>query len=229
MRIYASIPSKTSENTEIIRQLRDLKVSVDQVVGEKDIFSAHKRGLKNCVESGAKDDDVLILCHDDVEIISGKKYFMECMKKAYESEELHGVAGTKRLREDAIWWNSMKFPQETAGCVFHGKDWEDCFCTFYGKPSYVAAIDGLFMYAKVSVWKRIFESITEGEINGWNFYDLRYCMSAIKNGIPVYVSALRLLHYSMGEVGNREDWHIERNKFLKDYSHMLPLAVRTKH
>ena len=235
MSIYAIIPTKEGDySLQIVQDLESYGVTVILMVGQDNIYDAHIQGIETIRKRfDAKDDDIAILCHDDIELLSSKRLFDNAMLVAkLDHIGIHGVAGTKVLRRSGIWWDSMQHPGETAGMVMHSKgQGKEKFHTIYGPDSFVTAVDGVFMFGRLDHWERVtswvYKDFAKGICGGWNFYDIRYSIASIELAKCNYVTTdIMILHYSLGETADRTDWHINRESFLRQYQNILPLQVK---
>ena len=198
-------------------------VSTKFLVGQKSIFGGYSNAFK---KFDIKDDDIVIMCHDDIEILSDPKVFLDiivsnCLK---HDTGFIGVAGTTHLSEDAVWWNHNLWQQgKHRGHVFHGDDILTADSTYYGKPDRVVCMDGLFLAATGKVLREVGLDKPEYFEGDWDFYDIHYTVSAHKKKLKNLVVPIQILHNSKGELAGRDSWHKNREAFIKN-TH-LPISI----
>lgn len=175
--------------------------------------------------------DILVVMHDDVDILSNKEVFKYCLEPLKdEATGFVGVAGTQFLRQSAVWWEGMQQPSAItalAGTVGHGNSLSEMHRTVYGPGNkrQVVVMDGLFLAATYKTWRAIRTSMPEGFVGGWDFYDLYYTFQAHMKGLKNYVMPLDVLHKSHGEISGKEGWHKNREVFLRKYGKHLPQTI----
>ena len=74
-----------------------------------------------------------------------------------------GVAGTKLLGVDAVWWNQARWHQgHHSGQVHHlDKQKGTFYPTYYGQPSKVVVLDGVFLAASAKTLRTVGLEIQE--------------------------------------------------------------------
>ena len=204
---------------ELFKYLGEAGVQVKNLIGYNSIFEAYSEGFKSL---NAKNQDIIILCHDDISIIDPHKQF----KKALQETQVYdtgfiGVAGTARLQETAVWWDWVN-PQHMKGSVYHGTS-ETSHRTDFGPPGKVVVLDGLFLACRAELLTKI--DLTKPiEFEGnWDFYDLHLTLQAYQRNFNNKVVKLQLRHESMGEITDRTSWHKNREAFMKMYK--LPIKL----
>tara|TARA_R100001530_G_C4265677_1_gene141730 strand:- start:115 stop:765 length:651 start_codon:yes stop_codon:yes gene_type:complete len=187
------------------------------------IFIAYQHAY---LTTAPKEDDIIIMCHDDIEIREKPEIFKSKLIKLLSEDKIGfvGPAGTSLLGRDAVWWNQQHWAMKKHhGRVYHldpqGKEYE----TYYGKPSEVVVLDGLFLATTGKVIESV--SLTKppyfsGE---WDFYDLHYTSSAFLQGYKNKIIDINILHNSRGELVGRDSWHKNRDSFIRHTK--LPLSV----
>lgn len=228
MKIYAFICTRDknlSETTKkLVSYLSSCNIDTKLLVGAKSIFSGYQKALE---QTKPKDDDIIILCHDDIEILSSKEYFAKALSYRLGDPKTGfvGVAGTTLLSEDAIWWNHTIWSQgKHRGLVFHGESIETSKATYYGDNDRVVVLDGLFLAAKAKILREVGlqkPSYLEGD---WDFYDIHYTFTANDKGYHNYTIPIFILHNSFGELAGRESWHKNRTNFIN--THRLPKEIK---
>ena len=225
--IYAFICTRSKDfyptTKKLSSYLSRANVSTKFLVGQKSIFGGYANAFK---KFDIKDDDIVIMCHDDIEILSDPKVFLDiivsnCLK---HDTGFIGVAGTTHLSEDAVWWNHNLWQQgKHRGHVFHGNDILTADSTYYGKPDRVVCMDGLFLAATGKVLREVGLDKPEYFEGDWDFYDIHYTVSAHKKKLKNLVVPIQILHNSKGELAGRDSWHKNREAFIKN-TH-LPIFI----
>ena len=228
MKIYAFICTRDKNLNEttkkLVSYLSSCNVATKVIVGEKSIFSGYKRAFER---AKPEDNDIIILCHDDIEILSSKEHFAASLSHRLGDNRTGfvGVAGTTHLSNDAIWWNHHLWSQgKHRGLVYHGKTLEDAKSTYYGQNDKVLVLDGLFLAAKARVLKDIGLEKPEYLEGDWDFYDIHYTFTANLKGYNNYVVPIFILHNSHGELAGRDSWHKNRVNFIN--KHSLPKEIK---
>lgn len=227
MNIYAFICTRTKDFSptlkDLISYLSRAGVKPTILVNQKSIYTGYKKAFKSV---DVEDDDICIMCHDDIKIFNDPKEFTSILlEKLYKNTTgFVGVAGTTYLSEDAVWWNKSLWNQgKHSGLVFHVQD-NILETTFYGNYREVVCLDGLFLATTGRVLNKIGlakPSYFEGE---WDFYDIHYTITARKQGLRNFTVPLFIKHESIGELVGRDSWHKNREAFIKNTP--LPIVIR---
>ena len=227
MKIYAFICTRREPlpdyTQKLLSYLSRCKIEVKILIGKKSIFDAYKEGLESVI---LRDDDIVIFCHDDIEIIMEPQQFVNVLFHASRKEKsgFFGPAGTTSLTEDAVWWNHQQWQLgKHRGLVFHGKDIRTAEYTYYGNPDRVVCLDGLFLAIKGSTLKSIDLSKPKYFEGEWDFYDIYYTIQAHKKGFYNRVEPLLMIHHSIGDLAGRDSWHKNREQFIRH--HTLPIKI----
>lgn len=225
--IYAFIctRSKNFSNTtkKLSSYLSRAGIQAKFLVGQKSIFSGYANAFK---KFDVQDNDVVIMCHDDIEILTDPEVFKNIIVGTCLQSETGfvGVAGTTHLSEDAVWWNHGLWQQgKHRGHVYHGDDILTADSTYYGKPDRVVCMDGLFLAAKGKVIREVGLSKPEHFEGDWDFYDIHYTTTAHKRGYKNKVVPISVLHNSHGELAGRDSWHKNRLAFID--KNKLPIII----
>ena len=227
MKIYAFICTRKESlpdyTHKLLSYLSRCKIDVKLLIDKKSIFEAYSEGLKNII---LRDNDIVIFCHDDIEIIMDPQQFVNVLVSASRKEKcgFFGPAGTTYLSEDAVWWNHQMWQQgKHRGMVLHGKDIRDAQYTYYGNPGRVVCLDGLFLAVKGKTLKSINLTKPEYFEGEWDFYDIHYTIQAHKKGFYNTVEPIFMIHHSFGELAGRDSWHKNKQAFIEQHS--LPIEV----
>jgi len=242
MNIHAVICTRDRNNVspttnKLVTFLCACNISVYILSDAKSIFLAYE-GAFNKINPNP--EDIIIFCHDDIEIRENPEEFVSKLKESLSPPEMGfvGPAGTTHLTKSAVWWDQTVWQQgKHRGEVHHlqaetpnlpnqlGSSQQTFIdITHYGPPGDVVVLDGLFLAAK----RRVIDEIGlkkpkyfEGE---WDFYDIHYTSQAFLQGFTNRVMNLNILHNSRGELVGRDSWHKNREAFIANND--LPLEIK---
>ena len=225
MKIYAFIPTRSSTlkpvSEALVTYLSSLGISVNLLINEKSIFEAYEKAFKSL---NADDEDIIIYCHDDIDIIMQPMEFVKELTKALSKPRVGfvGVAGASRLDKPCVWWQPEN---KRKGFIFHGPSRSEMFPTPYGKlDAEVLVLDGVFLATKAKVLKQISMKKPAAFKGEWDFYDLELTIRAWEAGLSNYVAPIIMRHESSGELVGRDSWHQNRTVYMN--LHMFPLEVK---
>ena len=195
-------------------------VHVKVLANQTSIFEAYKKGLASC-DAGL--NDIVIFCHDDIEIRSSKADFLAALLPCLDPKTgIVGLAGTTELGENAVWWDQTKWREgKHRGKVLHREP--HVHSTEYGACGTVVALDGLFLAARKEVWETISLDKPEHFEGDWDFYDIHYTTKAHLLGYKNYTVPIEVIHDSSGELVGRDSWHLNREAFINNTK--LPLCL----
>jgi len=206
---------------ELLSYLDSLGTKVILLIGQKSIFDAYNTALNKI---DAEPDDQVILCHDDIHIISSPDWFNRTLNKQLSraSTGFVGVAGARKLPSSAVWWDGLnqeytksELKDNLSGYVYHGTP-DKCFPTYFGPLSEVEVLDGLFLASRYDTLKEVgLEKPSYFEGN-WDFYDIHYTYKASKLGLFNVTAPIHLIHNSPGDLQGRDSWHKNREAFIKN-------------
>lgn len=208
----------------LISYLERCKINVNLLINEKSIFEAYSNSIIN---NSFADEDIVIFCHDDIEILLDPARFLEILIKGLNQPKAGfvGPAGTRRLNSTAVWWDHNEWQRGYhRGLVLHGDNLVHAQTTYYGNPGRVVVLDGLFLAAKVKTLKALDLTKPEYFEGDWDFYDIHYTMQAHKKGYNNYVVPIFMMHHSIGQLAGRDSWHKNREAFI----HRTELPVEIK-
>jgi GT2 family glycosyltransferase len=197
-------------------------VETKVLTNQTSIFSAYEKGLSAC---NASPNDIIIFCHDDIQILSSHAEFLAALAKCLDDNVgIVGPAGTTLLGEDAVWWNHANWHSGYhRGEVMHSKaDSEEIYTSHYGVHGQVVVLDGLFLAARQKVWEEIGLSKPEYYEGDWDFYDLHYTSRAHLAGYKNYTIPIKMIHKSGGSLVGRDSWVKNRDAFKANTE--LPLS-----
>jgi len=193
------------------------------LVGKESIFRAYEEGVQSL---DLKDDDIVIFCHDDLEIIMDPQQFINVLIKASrrKNQGFFGPAGTTNLTKTAVWWDHTEWHSgKHRGFVMHGEDLSQAEYAPYGQPGRVVCLDGLFLAIKGKTLKSIDLSKPDYFEGDWDFYDIHYTIQAHKKGFYNRVEPIFMMHHSRGELVGRDSWHKNREAFIENTD--LPVTI----
>jgi len=169
-------------------------------------------------------DNIVVFIHDDIEFLR-KGWGKEILRLFNEHEDygIIGVAGSAQFDANAAWWNYEK----KFGQVLHrseGKSWLTAFSPLLEKDlQEVLVIDGLFIAVNKT-------KINEGfnrELDGFDFYDIDFCMSnyfsedwKYKIGVTTNI---RVAHNSVGKL--KPSWYTNRDIINKKFGKYYPIDI----
>ena len=102
MRKLAFIPTREEKESPIKVFLEKSGWEVSLLVNKNSMFEAYTDALK---EHKVMADDVVILCHDDIDILMDSEHFNEVIDTNISKKNVGflGVAGCKELNKTACW------------------------------------------------------------------------------------------------------------------------------
>jgi hypothetical protein len=228
MKMFAFICTRSKDlsptTKKLASYLSSCNIETKLLVGSKSIFSGYARALAH---AKPEDNDVIILCHDDIEILSAHKNFGEALSKGLSDPKAGflGVAGTTKLSENATWWDHDNWREgKHRGFVLHGDSLKNSQNTYYGQCGKVLVLDGVFLAARAKVLKEIGLEKPDYLEGDWDFYDIHYTYSAYLKGYHNYTVPIFILHNSLGELVGRDSWHKNKKNFINQHS--LPKEIK---
>ena len=217
--IYSMACTRSPEPSATSVRLRNYfeSINIDHrwLVGEKSIFEAYKNEIERI---NPADNDIIIMCHDDIEIWDDQNQFIETLSVCTKNKiGFVGVAGTTHLKKEAIWWD-MKQRQagELRGFVWQGKSKEEFYPNWFGPQGRVVALDGCFMAASGKTLKNLNMDKPKYFPGDWDFYDIHYTIEAYNKGLTNLVVPIHILHNSPGELVAGRGWAENRAGFIKN-------------
>ena len=230
--IYAIISTRdknnvTSVTNSLVKYLTDADIRVVLLSKQKSIFSAYKKAVEHI---SPDDHDMVMFCHDDIEIKEQPEDFKAIIKDALMSPGAGfvGPAGTTYLGEDAVWWNHENWKKGLhRGRVFHvDKKTGKLENTMYGFEDDVVVLDGLFLACSGKLAKELDWSKPDYFEGEWDFYDIHYTTQAFELGYRNMARDLQIVHHSRGELAGRDSWHKNRRAYIDNTD--LPLELEPR-
>jgi len=164
--------------------------------------------------------DVLIFCHDDIEIIAPD--FSRKLRAHLERFDVLGVAGTTRLVGPK--W-AQAGPPYVFGQIAHIDEAQGCYYVLIWNAALPAhgsmqALDGVFLCVKRPVVARI--PFDEETFRGFHMYDLDFSYRAFRAGFRLAVcNDLPLIHASQARGFEDDQWQKEAERFVRKHSETL--------
>lgn len=192
--------------------IKDIEVLVYENNGEMSLTQVYNKGLK---ESKNK---IVLFMHDDVEILT--KNWGKILINHYENSDygILGVAGTKMLNENGVWWTNKESMYGSVSHTDGKKTWLNEYSYNFGnKIKNVVVVDGVFF----SCHKDRIQKPFNEDYSGFHFYDISFCFDNLKESVEIGVHFdIRILHKSIGVTN--EEWEQNRIKFISNENNNLP-------
>lgn len=225
MTTYALIPTRSEKYSDtlsnLISYLSSIGVVCKILINRNSIFQAFEEEI-NALK--LDDEDAVILCHDDIEILMDPDTFLKELFIGLNKPNAGfvGVAGTQYLNESGVWWNERA---RLKGFIFHGPDRARMLPSFFGQlEAPVVVLDGVFLAAKGKTLKSLNLKKPKAFKGEWDFYDIEYTTLAFEKGLTNYVMPILLRHESPGEIAGRDSWIHNRRVFCN--LHLLPMQIK---
>tara|TARA_R100001510_G_C7635064_1_gene193370 strand:- start:466 stop:1203 length:738 start_codon:yes stop_codon:yes gene_type:complete len=222
--IYFSVCSRKEKKPKSLSRLLNyckgnealgIKVSYDST----SIYQGHKDNLEFFKSMPMEDGDIIVLCHDDLDIISRPEEIIPYLRVAREpGVGFVGLAGSCFLPPDGSWWNARK-TGSARGFVFQGENRETMTPNYFGKSGQVIFLDGCFMAITYGNLKKIGLEEPEYLGTGWDFYDIHLSYKSYLEGFSNYTIPIIAMHESPGIM--REGWFTARDKFIRHHAATL--------
>ena len=222
------IPSKTENIPQPLSEyFEEAGWKVAVMAGCKSIFEAYDTAIK---KHDIKSNDTVILCHDDISILTNKSAFNEIIEKSLQENNIGflGIAGTRILRESCVWWEGLGdySSGHLAGMVYHGTNYMDMQETYYGPTGEVVVMDGVFLVCKGETLHKINTKKPTYFSGDWDFYDISYTLQAYFKGLKNKVVPIQIFHKSMGDTNNKASWHLNRQALIDRLGDKLPVFIK---
>lgn len=223
MRKLAFIPTREAVERPIKTYLEKAGWVVHYLIKDS-IFDAYSSALK---EHKVMAKDKVIMCHDDIEILTDADVFNTIIDKELTKDTgFLGVAGCRELNKTACWWHGLgrEFPHPHSflrGHIFHGSSIGDMTPTYYGGFGDAQVLDGVFLVATGATLHNITTTMPKTFVSKWDFYDILFTYQAHLKGRKNKVVPISLLHNSLGNGALTEEWDNNRKEFIKEYGKKL--------
>ena len=179
------------------------------------IYQGHKDNLEYFKCLNMEDDDIIVLCHDDVDVLSNSEDLLKYLDIARKPNVgFVGVAGSCYLPNDGAWWNARK-TGNARGFVFQGSNPETMMPNYFGKSGQVVVLDGCFLAITYKNLRKVGLDEPEYLETGWDFYDIHMTYKAHLDGYSNYAVPIIIMHESPGMM--REGWYTAKEKFMRHH------------
>tara|TARA_R110000824_G_scaffold351071_1_gene537982 strand:- start:10169 stop:10858 length:690 start_codon:yes stop_codon:yes gene_type:complete len=229
MKIYSLTCTRSSDLPEttlnLLEYFERCNIESKILTGQKSIFDAYNNGIDDL---NADFDDIIILCHDDIEILTDPKVFTQLLKESLSKSDVGfvGIAGTRVFTDSGVWWDGQQWKAGShSGYVHHGKDLQTMSETHFGPISEVVVMDGVFLAATKRTLRSIQLNKPKGFNGDWDFYDIFFTFQTYLKKMKNYTLPIQIRHESIGELAGRDSWHKNREAFCKMMSKHLPARV----
>tara|TARA_R100001086_G_C11812293_1_gene251875 strand:- start:497 stop:1189 length:693 start_codon:yes stop_codon:yes gene_type:complete len=216
-------PNKTT--AALLEYFKRCNIESKLLINKGSIFEAYSKGVEDL---NADREDIVIFCHDDIEILTDPKVFTQLLKEKVTKEDTGfvGVAGTRTFSQSAVWWDLQLWQQGShSGFAFHGNDITTMDSSFYGKFGQVVVMDGIFLAASVKTLRHIQLTKPKTFEGEWDFYDIFYTFQTYLKKLKNYTLPIQIRHESRGELTGRDSWHKNRSAFLALFNKHLPATI----
>jgi hypothetical protein len=224
---HAVICTRTRRLRTITRRLltylKSVEVVPHVVVGAKSIFSGYTQGVQDVDPCP---NDVVILCHDDIEILSSQEIFRDVLSECRKPEiGFIGVLGSRTLPPSAFWADNSA---DRGGMTFVGPNYKECSIVGFGPCGKGLVLDGVFLAIQWKKLKRVGLECPSYLSNGWHMYDMHYTYRAHQLGYKNLIFPLFVLHERALREENMQhvdDYHRAREAFSTH--HKIPAGGLT--
>ena len=189
------------------------------------IYEGHSNNIKELEErsSPPKDNDIIVLVHDDVEILSLPAKFGFLVSLAQKpGVGFVGVAGATNFTQNGAWWTARQ-TGEARGFVWQGTDDVTMVPNYFGHPGQVVVLDGCLIAASYKTIKDIGLEKPDYLSSDWDYYDIHLTFSAHYKGYSNYVVPIMIRHESSGQM--REGWYQAKDEFMKKWRQDIPCKL----
>lgn len=213
--------SKTVMSISKISEKTKIHIESDEL----DIFQKYNRALENME---IDDNDVIVFLHDDIEIRDENiEKKLELYFKYKPNVGVAGVIGTTLFSAEGGWWlcNRMIYSR---GRIIQGfEDGSEHPMIEQGgmNDSEIVSVDGCILFMRGSVAK--YFRFDNNTYSGYHFYDVDTCFTLMEQGWHVGVIDILVKHESEGPLS--EQWHVNRDKFVKkwqDKGYTFPITKK---
>jgi predicted O-linked N-acetylglucosamine transferase (SPINDLY family) len=185
--------------------------------GFDSIFKAYNRGIEL-----SSDNKYVCFCHEDVDVLKIDKGHLENILNDTRTGFI-GVAGAKKLNNDAVWWQSEPFLSGRVGHLKKEGGEINRWHNNYGAAGPVEVLDGVILFCKRDLLNEV--RWDEDYFNGWDFYDISVTWEASQRGYINYTfDGMELHHWGSGDP--RDGWEKNRRKFI-DWKALKKQTVKT--
>ena len=219
--IYFSVCSRTGKQPNSLAKLinysnRNEFTRINVTYDASSIYQGHKKNIEFFKTLNMEDNDIIVLCHDDIDIISNQEDLLKYLEVARKPNVgFVGIAGSTYLPHDGAWWNARS-TNDARGFVFQGQNPETMMPNYFGKSGQVVVLDGCFLAITYGNLMKIGIDEPEYLETGWDFYDIHMTYKAHLDGFSNYVVPIIAMHESPGQM--REGWYTAKEKFMRHHA-----------
>tara|TARA_R100001509_G_scaffold122912_1_gene76756 strand:- start:287 stop:1000 length:714 start_codon:yes stop_codon:yes gene_type:complete len=216
--IYFSVCSRQNKQPKSLEKLvkycnRDESIRIRVAFDAKSIYDGHKENINFFKQMPMEDGDIIVLCHDDLEIISSRDSLIKNLRVTRKPNVgFVGIAGSCYLPSEGGWWNARN-TGDARGFVFQGDNPETMKPNYFGNSGQVVVLDGCLLAITYGNLKKIGLDKPDYLETGWDFYDIHLTYKAHLEGFSNYVVPIIAMHESPGMM--REGWFAAREKFMR--------------
>ena len=110
--IYFSVCSRTGKQPKSLAKLinysnRNEFTRINVTYDASSIYEGHKKNIEFFKTLNMEDNDIIVLCHDDIDIISNHEDLLKYLEVTRKPNVgFVGIAGSTYLPHDGAWWNA---------------------------------------------------------------------------------------------------------------------------
>ena len=230
MKFYSLTCTRDKELSPTTQRLIDYynRAGVESHIlyNKSSIFEAYSEGIEAL---NADLDDIIILCHDDIHILTDPKVFTSLLEITLNKHNagFAGIAGASVFTEKAVWWDQECWTQGLlTGQAFHGT-LQKFDHAIYGPYREAVVMDGVFLAAKLKTLRNIGLKKPAEFSGDWDFYDILYTFKAFLKKYKNYTVPIQVIHESRGELVGRDSWHNNKKAFIDRFAQYLPAKIRS--
>ena len=225
--IYFSVCTRQDKQPKSLEKLvnycnSDEALRIQVNYSATSIYSGHKENIDHFKRMPLEDNDIIVLCHDDLEILSKPEDLISNLRVARKPNVgFVGLAGGCYIPRDGAWWNARN-TGDARGFVFQGSNHQTMMPNYFGKSGQVVVLDGCFLAITYGNLKKVGLNQPEYLDTGWDFYDLHLTYKAHMDGFSNYVVPIVAMHESPGMM--RDGWFATRDQFLRHHASTINYA-----
>lgn len=209
------IDNSFSEMLKNTSGIENLEILIYENNGEMSLTQVYNKGLAE------SKNNIVVFMHDDVQILT-KNWGQKLLDHFEDSDYgILGVAGTKKMSANGVWWGSRESMYGTIKHTDGTKTWQNDYSYNFGnRIKEAVVVDGVFMAVNKN---NIVKNFNE-EYNGFHFYDISFCFDNFKENVQIgVIFDIMMIHKSIGEVN--QEWENNRIKFVEKESENLPTSA----
>jgi len=219
--IYFSVCSRQDKQPKSLEKLvkycnSDEALRIRVAYDAKSIYEGHKENIAFFQRMPLEDGDIIVLCHDDLDILSKPEDLLNNLRVTRKpGVGFVGIAGSCYLPREGGWWNARN-TGDARGFVFQGADHQSMTPNYFGKSGQAVVLDGCFLAITYGNLKKVGLDQPEYLETGWDFYDIHLTYKAHLDGFSNYVVPIVAMHESPGIM--RDGWFAAREKFMRHHA-----------